>query len=238
VNKARFLSVLENNLKGLEDKDDIMAEYESHFALKCADGFSEEEVAHKLGEPEEIARQFHAEKSVVKAGKSWFVAAVGLGGADLIFGMLAALFFAGIVAFAGAVFVFFAGGIALATGQSAKFSIPYIPYGSALLFAAVLVALSVLTAVATWYLTRFLWQFCRAYGRWHKNTWAFASSRPVYPPLPFYPQTKAKHRRRIRFAVMIAIAVFIVTFVSGYVVSAIAAGSPEFWHVWNWFVKT
>ena len=39
----------------------------------------------------------------------------------------------------------------------------------------------------------------------------------------------------MRRAARAALIVFVVTFVIGFVVSALAAGSIEFWHVWGWF---
>lgn len=40
------------------DAADIEEEYEQHFAFKLADGYSEEEIAAKLGAPEALAAQF------------------------------------------------------------------------------------------------------------------------------------------------------------------------------------
>ena len=57
--KSEFLLQLKNELKNnISDTDDILSEYEQHFAFKCADGFSEEEIAAKLGDPAELASQF------------------------------------------------------------------------------------------------------------------------------------------------------------------------------------
>lgn len=42
------------------DAADIEEEYEQHFAFKLADGYSEEEIAAKLGAPEALAAQFSA----------------------------------------------------------------------------------------------------------------------------------------------------------------------------------
>ena len=41
--------------RGVEDADDVAAEYEQHFAFKLADGYSEEEIAAKLGDPAALA---------------------------------------------------------------------------------------------------------------------------------------------------------------------------------------
>lgn len=42
------------------DAEDIVSEYEAHFDFKLADGFSEEEIAARLGAPETLAAQFES----------------------------------------------------------------------------------------------------------------------------------------------------------------------------------
>ncbi len=66
MTKNEFLSKLANELKrkNIADAAEIISEYEQHFAFKMADGFSEEEIAAKLGDPVIIASQF--ESGVVK----------------------------------------------------------------------------------------------------------------------------------------------------------------------------
>lgn len=60
MTKLEFMTQLERALKrhGAADCEDILEEYEQHFAFKLADGYSEEEIAAKLGAPEELAQQF------------------------------------------------------------------------------------------------------------------------------------------------------------------------------------
>jgi uncharacterized membrane protein len=236
VNKVDFLKVLEKKLSGVNDKDDIISEYEDHFRMKCADGYSEEEIAKKLGDPAAIAKQFEEGTVREQSGKSRFVAAIGLAGADLMLFLVAIPLAGGIALLFASAFAFVSGGVVLIIGQNARFSIPYIPYGAALLFALALLALSVLASLAAWYMSRFFRQFLRAYGRWHKNTWGAAASRPVYPPLPFYPQTAPKLRRHIRTVLMASTVAFIVAMAIGYTVSALSAGNMEFWHIWKWFI--
>ena len=59
MTKLEFMTQLERALKkhGAADCEDIMEEYEQHFAFKLADGYSEEEIAAKLGAPEELAQK-------------------------------------------------------------------------------------------------------------------------------------------------------------------------------------
>lgn len=57
MKKNEFMTKLVDELKkrGVEDADDVAAEYEQHFAFKLADGYSEEEIAAKLGDPAALA---------------------------------------------------------------------------------------------------------------------------------------------------------------------------------------
>ena len=57
MKKNEFMTKLADELKkrGVEDADDVAAEYKQHFAFKLADGYSEEEIAAKLGAPAALA---------------------------------------------------------------------------------------------------------------------------------------------------------------------------------------
>ena len=63
MNRAHFMAQLRDGLAGLHHSDinDIVADYESHFADGAADGRTQEEVAAALGEPTRLARELRAE---------------------------------------------------------------------------------------------------------------------------------------------------------------------------------
>lgn len=63
MNRAHFMAQLRDGLAGLHHSDinDIVADYESHFADGAADGRSQEEVAAALGDPVRLARELRAE---------------------------------------------------------------------------------------------------------------------------------------------------------------------------------
>ena len=44
--------------RNVADSADVVEEYEQHFAFKLSDGYSEEEIAAKLGNPVALAAQF------------------------------------------------------------------------------------------------------------------------------------------------------------------------------------
>ena len=63
MNRAHFMAQLRDGLSGLHhsDIDDILRDYDSHFADGAADGRSEDEVAAALGDPARLARELRAE---------------------------------------------------------------------------------------------------------------------------------------------------------------------------------
>jgi uncharacterized membrane protein len=63
MKRADFMAQLRAGLSGLHsaDMDEVLAEYESHFADGAAHGRSEEEVCSALGDPARLAREMRAE---------------------------------------------------------------------------------------------------------------------------------------------------------------------------------
>lgn len=78
MTKQEYLNELKAELakNAVADADDVVTEYEQHFLFKLADGFSEEEIASKLGAPSHIALQFAglpAERKHRKSKKAFTV---------------------------------------------------------------------------------------------------------------------------------------------------------------------
>ena len=71
MEKHEFMARLENELRrrNVADSADVIEEYEQHFAFKLADGYSEEEIAAKLGDPTQLAGQFEAPSARAAAAK-------------------------------------------------------------------------------------------------------------------------------------------------------------------------
>jgi uncharacterized membrane protein len=63
MNRAHFMVQLRDGLSGLHhsDIDDILRDYDTHFADGAADGRTEDEVATALGDPARLARELRAE---------------------------------------------------------------------------------------------------------------------------------------------------------------------------------
>jgi len=95
MTQHEFIDNLSRYLRGLteEEKQDILSDFEEHFALGREAGKSEEEIAAALGEPKSLARQYRAETMVRRVQQKHsvanvlnvIIAALALGMFNLIF---------------------------------------------------------------------------------------------------------------------------------------------------------
>ena len=238
VNRQTYLNELNNHLKAnnVEDIEEILAEYNEHYTRKTADGYTEEEIAAKLGNPKEIAEQF----APVRNKKEKRAAHKAITATGLLFTDIFVVSFF-IVLFAWA-FVLGAAAVSSAVCGLCLFIrpllptgiifLPPMPYIGGVIWGVSLCAFGILMAVLTKYCWLFAIQLGRAYRRWHKNTMTDGK----YPPLAKHPMLKDITRRRLRSVSLIALVVFGVSLIIGYVVMAASAGALEFWHAWSWFV--
>ena len=235
MTKLEFLDQFSAELqkRNIADADDILEEYEQHFAFKLADGFSEEEIAAKLGSPKDLAAQFGAEEAPQKG--SLVLARVGLAFADLAETLVfCALLGFGLVLTAG-VLAFGAAGLCLCLQWDLSGILPPMPFAPALILGLALLSLAVLTFTGCLWYGGYLRQSLLAYGRFRRNVLAKAQGRSPLPPVPSRPQISAKKARCLRNIARVSLTVFALLFVVGFVVAAVQAGSFQFWHVWHWF---
>lgn len=240
MKKSEFIYILRRKLTAMNvaDVEDIVLEYEQHFQNKIADGYSEEEIVTRLGDPDELASQFDTTDR--NFGKTKYCHALIVGGLVIVAIIVFLLFF---LLFCWVVILGAFSLACAAVGTCLVFQfrgfglMPAMPYESAIIFAVSMLALAVLAAVGTIYFYLFMCQLFSAFSRWFKNALAYAGGRPLLPPLPVQPQMRPKFRRRLRTVRLVSLTVFTTSFVLGIIVSAVIAGELGFWHVWNWFVK-
>lgn len=150
MTKNEFMEKLAKELKarGVADAADIEEEYEQHFAFKLADGYSEEEIAAKLGDPAKLAAQFGAESAPTGKGGKKAAVVTGFVFLDIVtvLGFIALAAFA--LVLAAAAIGFAAVGVSLVTKASLYGVIPAMPYGSAVILGIASLALAVLTGIA------------------------------------------------------------------------------------------
>ncbi len=235
MKKNEYLAELRSELKrnNAADMDDIILEYEQHFAFKMADGYSEEEIAAKLGAPKTIAAQFDSAKDMGEnqTGAGFFLK-LGLGFTALFEAMFYILFLSWDIVLAVSTVSFGTLGVYL-VGYFEYFRFfPRMPYLGSLILGISILGLAIIFAVATIYCFAFLKQVIKASVRWHKNM----TSKSALPPLPWNPQFEPKTRRTLRTVLLWAVAVFGICFVLSFIGLAFSAGTMGFWHHWNWFV--
>lgn len=235
MTKREYLDQLESELtkRNVTDMLEIISEYDQHFAFKMADGFSQEEIAAKLGSPKTLAAQFESGEAPGPGTWSKVPLRIGLGFVALFEEIFFLLLFVFAVGLAAAAIACVAAGVCMAAQIACGGLIPYAPYPGTVILGASLLSFAVLLAAAAYYCLALVRQMGKASVRWHKN---MVSNSPL-PPLPAYPQFSGKTRRTLRALLLGSIAVFGASFVLGFVVLALQAGTVGFWHAWHWFVK-
>jgi uncharacterized membrane protein len=236
MNKTEFINTLSKTLKErkIKDIDEIVAEYEQHFLYKMTDGFSEEEIASRLGDPEGLAKQFCTEpNTAIKGNKA--IVSIGLALVDFIVSIFFVLLFVWVIVMVAATAAFGVLGVCLIFNLNIYNLLPSMPYFVSIIFGMVSIALAVLLAVGTIYFWLFSRQLLRSYSRWHRNTLAGAGGEAILPSIAAHPQIPAVRNRHMRNIALIALIVFVITSLSGYIVASLSAGHLEFWHAWGWF---
>lgn len=235
MTKNDFLNKLSSALekKHVPDVAGIIGEYEQHFSFKMADGYSEEEVAAKLGDPTALAGQY--DNADAPSGRNKLLTVLGLVFTDLGGGCLMLLLWAWLAVIAALAVTSLAGAVCLIGGINVYSLLPAMPYGCAVIFGVMLAALAVLSAAGCVYYTAFLRQLLRSYFRFHHNALAAASGSVPLPKIGINPQLDARLNRRLRTTVLVSLIAFAVCFILAFVVSAITAGGLQFWHLWGWF---
>lgn len=236
MTRNEYLSRLHDALleRRVADVADIIGEYSDHFNFKLADGFSEEEIAARLGAPEALAAQFEP-GAVQPKGAGKVPAVIALCFADLVVVCFFVLLFAWALVLAAFAICCIVIASYLLVGANLHGLIPPTPYWCGAVFAVSLLALAEMSLIGCVYYTAFVRQLLRSYLRWHHNAIAAASGAPVLPSLGIHPQLPAQRNRRLRTIALIALAVFVVSFVLGMIASMLSSGALEFWHAWGWF---
>ena len=234
MTKQDYMNALSNALRkhGVADSDDIMSEYEQHFLFKLADGFKEEEIAAKLGDPETIATQFAGirQENKTAGGKKFFLA-LWLTFIGIFEVMLYGAFAAFIVGVFCGSLVPAALGVEFIAGINFMNILPPMPYGGAVVFGIALIALGILLFLFALYCFAYLCQMIRASLRWRKNL----MSGETLPLLPMSPQFSTKTRRALRSVFLGSLMVFGIAFVLGFAILALYTHSWGFWHALGWF---
>ena len=235
------MAELEKHLKerNVSDFADILIDYEQHFLFKLADGYTEDEISAKLGHPLDLAAQYTAADQQKRKGRTGIriAAALGLFFLNIITGSAIIAFLAWVIALGVSTIGFLATGIALLADFNPAEILPYMPRTGAVIMSIVFLALTTLAAMAAIYCWRFVIQITKANWHWNGRCMAMAGNQPVKPSIAATPQFTPSARRIMRRITSTALVVFAISFIAGYIILTLRAGSWEFWHVWSWFVS-
>lgn len=187
MNKREFLAQLERELKRnhVPDAGEILNEYAQHFAFKLADGYPEEEIAARLGDPAALAAQFDGPSAPSKAGNK-LLAAFGLCFVDLLAVCLFLTLLAWSLAMGAAALGCGAVGVWLLFGGNPGGFMP-MPGGCGAAFGLSAVALALLWGVGCVYFYRFLGQLCRPTDAFTTMPWLPPAANRSCPPCPCIP---------------------------------------------------
>jgi uncharacterized membrane protein len=234
MTKLEYLNDLKAELikNSVADAEDIVSEFEQHFLFKLADGYTEEEIASKLGVPAQIASQFAlipGEKKRRSGKKAFLVIWLTL------IGIFEFTLYAAFLAFIAALFcgslVPATLGAELIAGVNFMNILPPMPYGGAFVLGVMLIALAVMLFLFALYCFAYLRQMVRASLRWRKNL----IGGEALPLLPLSPQFTPKARRAIRGVLLWAVLIFGIAFIAGYAILSLYTHSMGFWHALGWF---
>ena len=234
MTKLEYLNELkaELNKNAVVDAEEILSEYEQHFLFKLADGFTEEEIAVKLGSAAQIAAQFAgiSGERKIKGGKKFFLV-LWLTIIGVFEAMLYGAFFCFVVAMFCGSLVPAVLGVELIMGLNYMNILPPMPYAGAVIFGITLLSVSVILVIFAIYCLAYLRQMVRASLRWRKNL----LSAEALPLLPLNPQFKPKTRRALRTILLWAVLIYAIGFVVGYAFLSYYTQAWEFWHALGWF---
>lgn len=173
MKKNAYLKALREELADLpeEEREDLLADYEEHFAAGKQNGRTETEIGKALGTPAEVAEQVRAErqtapkqysrrkKMLIIAGLLVFNLFVGLE----VIGGISMLLFSGIVG-AGAIIV---GGFVTALAPILPYAQMLIHPAASVLLGLGLIFLGALGLIIMCVLARLFWRGLRWYARTH-----------------------------------------------------------------------
>jgi uncharacterized membrane protein len=234
MTKLEYLNELkaELNKNAVVDAEEILSEYEQHFLFKLADGFTEEEIAVKLGSAAQIAAQFAgiSGERKIKGGKKFFLV-LWLIIIGVFEAMLYGAFFCFVVALFCGSLVPAVLGVELIMGLNYMNILPPMPYAGAVIFGITLLSVSVILVIFAIYCLAYLRQMVRASLRWRKNL----LSAEALPLLPLNPQFKPRTRRAVRTILLWAVLIYAIGFVVGYAFLSYYTQAWEFWHALGWF---
>ena len=232
MNKKEYLEELRKELKinNVNEIEDVISEYEEHFKFKIEEGLTEEEIAKKLSNPKEIAKEYAISNAPInkyeKGAKT-----TGVVFMSIPLTMIYILICASVIVIGAFSIASLTAGFCLITTLNIAGLIPAMPYFPALILGIACLGLSVVVCIGTIYMFLYVKQWGKVYERWCKNI----INNHRYPSLSMHPQISKKVSSKLKLIAIISLVCFVAAFIIAYFVLCISAGSLEPWHTFNWF---
>lgn len=237
MKQMEFIKILTKSLKenSVSDVNEIIEDYNDHFEYKLLDGYTEEEISRKLGDPQELATQYESD----------YVATVQTNKVITYFGLSVTDFFAAIfiIILCGWIIVSFATSLVslaifgtLFTGITPFSWFPTMPYWCGAIISIWFLSFFVLMLVVTYYSYLYLRQLIKALSRFNKNSINQAQGNPILPSVGTTPILNKKTSRVIRKTIQLSLSAFAISLILGFLVCWIVSGNIEFWHAFGWFM--
>jgi len=233
MKQSEFMNIFTDELKKhkVAEIEEIISDFEDHFTYKLEEGYSEEEIVKKIGDPIHLAEDYIThDHPDTKSGNA--VKWIGMVALDIfVVPMYLTLWLSVLVLpiFALTLLVL---GFLLITSLNIAGLVPSMPYISSLLIGVSVLSLALSSGVGSIYVYQYVKQWTKVYMKWHKNV----TQNTFSPSMSKHPKLAKRLQSKLKLINMIAILVCLSVFIVGFAVSAILAGSWGFWHVWGWFV--
>lgn len=236
MTKQIYLAQLMSELKkqNVEDADRIVIEFRERFAFKLADGFYEEEIPTKLGDPAMLALQCKQHTGAeqhfgINTSANWGSVQPTI--SSRLFTILAIGWKVILAAISVASATL---AICLFGGFNLYLLVPPIPYWCGAVFGLAFAALAVLTGIVSFFHSAFAQQHVPSQA-FFKRKGMSVDKNKVLSVRSDESCSLDKADQRIRYIAHIAITMFAVSFFSGMIASMLSTGVGGFWHAWGWF---
>lgn len=231
MNKNEFMSSLSKELKekNISDIDEILFDFEEHFNFKLEEGYSEEEISKKLGDPKKIVLEYDNSEAPKKSNK--VLLGTTLGVASVGFSLLYLFIFSSVLILGAFALAAFTLGFCFITTVNIGGIIPNMPYFPSFMLGLACFAVSILAAVGTIYLFLYVKHWGKLYINWCKNT--YNQNKMLSSTL--HPKITKKFSTKLKLVAIISLIIFLVTFFIAYASMCGITKSFEPWHVWKWF---
>ncbi len=232
MTKKEYLEELRKELKlnNVNEIEEVISEYEEHFKFKIDEGLTEEEIAKKLSNPKEIAKEYAVNNTPINKYEK-YAKTTGVVFMSIPLTMIYILICASVIVLGAFSLASLTAGFCLITTVNIADLIPTMPYFPALMLGVACIGLSVISCIGTIYMFLYIKQWAKVYARWCKNI----INNNRYPSLSMHPQNSKKFSSKLKLIAIIGLVCFIATFIVGYISLCISAGSIEPWHTYNWF---